>query len=327
MTASIPSTLQDIREKTRRLTGSPSTTQLTDDQIDEAVNTYYTYDMPQQLKLFNLKEEFEFYTQPNIDTYDFPRNEYRTVNPPLFLAGYESFWSQSEEHFYRIYPQLEFIEEVAQGDGRPSTDPYEFTLTNTPMLRGYFSPGKPQIIFSQVLISGVSGSTNQIARDNGTGGFIDEAGAPLTGSIDYVTGEVSVEFANSVDGTINAQNIPYVAARPQALLFFNDIFFLRPVPDQAYKVQMEAFRTPTGLIGSGTEPLLNEWWQYLAFGASKKILEDRLDTDGLEKIMVLLEEQQRLVLRRTIVQQTNERTATIYTEQTQFPTNNNFNTF
>jgi hypothetical protein len=321
----VPSTLQDIRNKTRRLTGSPSITQLTDNQIDEAVNTYYTYDMPQQLKLFNLKEEFEFYTQPNIDTYDFPRNEYRTVNPPLFLAGYESFWSQSEDHFYRIYPQLEFIEEVGQGDG--TTGPFNFTLTNIPMLRGYTSPGKPQIIFSQVLVSGVSGNTNQIARDDGNGAWIDQDGNFVAGSIDYVTGVGSVTFNNAIDGTINAQNIPYVAARPQALLFFNDIFFLRPVPDQAYKVQMEAFRTPTSLIGSGTSPLLDEWWQYLAFGASKKILEDRLDMDGLGKIIPLLEEQQRLVLRRTIVQQTNERTATIYTEQTQFPTNNNFNTF
>ncbi len=323
----VPSTLQDIRDKIRRLTGSPSITQLTDAQIDNAINTYYTYDMPQQIKLFNLKEEFEFYTQPNIDTYDFPRNEYRTVSPPLYIAGYESFWSQSEDQFYRTYPQLEFIEEVAQGDGRVD-EPYLFTLTNIPCLRGYIAAGKPDTVFSQVLISGVSGSTNQIARDDGNGGFIDEAGVSLTGSIDYVTGEVSIEFAFAVDGTINAQNIPYVAARPQAVLFFNDIFFLRPVPDQAYKVQMEAFRTPTSLIGSSTSPLLDEWWQYLAFGGSKKILEDRLDIDGLEKIMVLLEEQQRLVLRRTIVQQTNERTATIYTEQVQFPANNNnFNSF
>ena len=142
-----------------------------------------------------------------------------------------------------------------------------------------------------------------------------------------MTGVASVEFNNAITGVINAQNIPYVAARPQAILFFNDIFFLRPVPDQAYKVSMEAFRTPTALIGGGTAPLLDEWWQYLAFGASKKILEDRLDVDGLSKIMPLLEEQQRLVLRRTLVQQTNERTATIYTEQVQFPYNNNFNTF
>ncbi len=322
----VPSTLQDIRDKTRRLTGSPSLTQLTDAQIDDAINTFYTYDMPQQIKLFNLKEEFEFYTQPNIDTYDFPRNEYRTVSPPLYIAGYESFWSQSEDQFYRTYPQLEFIEEVGQGDG--TVGPYLFTLTNIPCLRGYTSAGKPETVFSQVLISGVAGNVNLIARDDGNGGWIDEGDTVVAGSIDYVTGVGSVTFNNPVDGTINAQNIPYVAARPQAVLFFNDIFFLRPVPDQAYKVQMEAFRTPTALMGSATSPLLDEWWQYLAFGASKKILEDRLDIDGLEKIMVLLEEQQRLVLRRTIVQQTNERTATIYTEQVQFPANNNnFNSF
>lgn len=323
---SVPSTLQDIRDKTRRLTGSPSVTQLTDIQIDEAINTYYSYDMPQQLKLFNLREEFEFYTQPNIDTYDFPRNEYRTVYPPLFMAGYESFWTQSQDQFYRNYPQLEFIEEVGQGDG--TSGPYSFTFTNIPMLRGYSAPGNPTNIFSQVLLNGVDAlGGNQVARDNGFGLWIDEDGNPLSGSLNYVTGVASVLFANPVVGAINAQNIPYVAARPQALLFFNDIFFLRPVPDQSYKVSMEAFRTPTALIGAGTSPLLDEWWQYLAFGASKKILEDRLDTDGLARIMPLLDEQQRLVLRRTLVQQANERTATIYTEQVQFPSNNNFNNF
>ena len=96
---------------------------------------------------------------------------------------------------------------------------------------------------------------------------------------------------------------------------------------QAYKVQIQVYRTPTALISGGQSPELNEWWQYLAFGASSKILEDRLDIDGLSKIRPLLEEQQRLVLRRTLVQQTSERTATIYTEQTQPSGNNNFNQF
>lgn len=322
----VPSTLGDIRAKVRRLTGSPSVTQLTDVQIDEAVNTYYLYDMPQQLKLFNLKEEFEFYTQPNRDTYSFPRNEYRTVAPPLYIAGYESFWSQSQDQFYRVYPQLEFIEIVGAGNG--SQGPYDFTFTNIPMLRGYSAPGTPTTIFSQVMVSGRDANGNdQIARDNGGGQWIDEDGGSLGGTIDYVTGEASITFNQSISGDITGQNIPYVAARPQGLLFFNDIFFLRPVPDQAYKVSMESFRTPTELLASSQEPLLNEWWQYLAFGGAKKLLEDRLDVDGLAKIMPLLEEQQRLVLRRTIVQQTNERTATIYTEQTQFASNNNFNNF
>lgn len=321
----VPSTLGDIRTKVRRLTGSPNSTQLTDTEIDEYVNTYYTYDMPQQLKLFNLKEEFEFYTQPNIDVYVFPRNEFRTVSPPLYIAGYESFWSQSEDQFYRIYPQLEFFEDVSSGDG--TVGPYTFTLTNVPFLRGYTAPGN-DTIFSQVLVSGVdaTGGT-QVARDDGLGGWIQEDGTALTGTVDYLTGAVTITFASAVTGTINAQNIPYVAARPQAVLFFNDLFFLRPVPDTTYKVQMEVFRTPAQLISTSSEPLLNEWWQYLAYGGAKKILEDRLDTDGLQRILPFLDEQQRLVLRRTLVQQTVERTATIYTEQTQFPTNNNFNQY
>ena len=322
----VPSTLGDIRAKVRRLTGSPSVTQLTDVQIDENVNTYYTYDMPQQLRLFNLRVEYEFYTQPNVDTYQFPRNTYRTVAPPLYIGGIEAFWSQSQEQFYRIYPQNEFIEELAQGDR--TGGPYTFTFTNRPFLRGYTAASDPATIFSQVLVSGEDAlGTNQIARDNGAGLWIDEDGNPLSGSIDYVTGEATLLFAQPITGDINGQNIPYKASRPLAVLFFNDIFFLRPVPDQAYKVSMEAYTTPTQLMAAGDEPVLNEWWQYLAFGASKKILEDRLDVDGLSKIMPLLEEQQRLVLRRTIVQQTNERTATIYTEQIQFPYNNDFNRF
>ncbi len=322
----VPSTLGDIRIKVRRLTGSPSTTQLTDVQIDEYVNTYYSYDMPQQLRLFNLRVEYEFYTQPNVDAYQFPRNTYRTVSPPLYVGGVEAFWSQSEEQFYRIYPQNEFIEELATGTGIEG--PYPFTFTNTPFLRGYTAASDPATIFSQVLVSGVDAlGGNQIARDNGAGGWIAENGDALAGAINYTTGVGSITFANAVTGVINGQNIPYQASRPLALLFFNDIFFLRPVPDQAYKVSMEAYRTPTQLLADADEPVLNEWWQYLAFGAAKKVLEDRLDIDGLAKIMPLLEEQQRLVLRRTIVQQTNERTATIYVEQIQFPYNNDFNRF
>lgn len=321
----VPSTLSDIRAKVRRLTGSPDVTQLTNVQIDENVNTFYVYDMPEQLRLFNLKEEFEFYTQPNIDTYDFPRNTFLTVSPPAYIAGYESFWTQSEDQFYRMYPQLEFIEDISTGNG--TAGPYSFTLTNIPFLRGYSAPGN-DTIFSQVLVSGVDASgANQIARDDGNGGWIDEEGNTLSGTVDYVTGEITVTFDSAVTGTITAQNIPYQAQRPQAILFFNDLFFLRPVPNQTYKVQMETFRTPTQLISSSQEPLLNEWWQYLAFGGAKKILEDRLDIDGLSKILPLLEEQQRLILRRTLVQQTVERTATIYVEQVQFPSNNNFNNF
>ncbi len=61
-------------------------------------------------------------------------------------------------------------------------------------------------------------------------------------------------------------------------------------------------------------PQLNEWWQYIAYGAAKKIFEDRMDTDSVQQIMAEYKKQEALCLRRTLVQYSNERTATIYTE-------------
>ena len=57
-----------------------------------------------------------------------------------------------------------------------------------------------------------------------------------------------------------------------------------------------------------------QWWQYIAYGASKKIFEDRMDNDSVDLIMPEFKTQERLVLRTTLTQQANERTVTIYTQ-------------
>lgn len=323
---SAPSTLADIRTKARKLSGSPSATQLTDAQLDEYINTFLVYDLPEYLRLFNLHQSYVFYTQPNIDAYAFPRNTFLTINPPVYIGGYYSFWSSSQEQFYRIYPQLNDIEDVSSGDG--TAGPYTFTIPNVPVLRGYTAPGTTTIN-SQVVISAPTNSVSVIALDNGTGGWIDENGAALIGSIDYVTGVCSVTFNNVVPSgnTISSQSVPYEASRPQGVLFYNDVLFMRPVPDQVYKVEMQAYVAPTQLLADNQSPLLNEWWQYIAYGAAKKILEDRLDSDGLQRILPFFQEQERLILRRTLVQQAPERTSTIYTEMTSWPSQNAFNRF
>ena len=88
------------------------------------------------------------------------------------------------------------------------------------------------------------------------------------------------------------------------------------------------YKYPTALATATDDPQLQEWWQLLAYGAADKIFADNADFEDLEKFRPLLKEQMDLVLRRTIVQQTSERTATIYTEQTngmgQFPFGNLF---
>ena len=75
------------------------------------------------------------------------------------------------------------------------------------------------------------------------------------------------------------------------------------------------YTQPTELLSSGQSPDLQEWWQYIAYGASKKIFEDRMDLDSVQSIMPEFKMQERLCLRRSIVQQTSQRTSTIYTDQ------------
>src|SRR3990167_524246 len=168
---SAPSNLTAIRDKVRKLTGSPSATQLTDPQIDDYINTFLLYDLPENLRLFNLHQPYIFYTQPNIDSYAFPRNDYLTINPPLYIAGYYSFWSQSQEQFYRIYPQLNDLQDVSTGSG--IAGPYIFTIPNVPVLQGYVQPGSTTV-YSNVVIS----AGTLFLRDYAAGGWLDENNIP-----------------------------------------------------------------------------------------------------------------------------------------------------
>jgi len=235
-------------------------------------------------------------------TYSYP--EWLTVHPPLYIAGFESYFTQSQSEFYRVYPIIRTIQQGSIGTG--SVGPYTFTVPNVPFLR------------NQVTVDAIDDTSGvgQSVRDDGLGNLIGDG----TGTVDYITGAISVTFNDtvSVNAVINSQVVPYVAQRPAAALFFADKFFLRPVPDQAYLVQIEAYKRPTALMSQGQMPELKEWWQYLAMGSAMKIFEDRGDFESIANYMPLFKQYQCLIERRTIVQQTNDRTQTIYTEMTQY---------
>jgi hypothetical protein len=346
-----PSTLVDIRNKVRRITGRPSASQITDPQINDYINTFYLNDMPEHLRLESLRVNFQFVTNANQPVYDFPRDFYLDNMPPVYIGGYQSYMTQSRENFFRINPQLNLLQQVATGNG--TVGPYVFTLTNTPITPG-FKPNPPgaystsiintssDIVPAQinwnVLISGVNGLNQSICLvDDGQGNLFDindfssdpipdPAHFPTPwhgalGSINYLTGAVTATFSQAiaVGANISAQYIPYVASRPQSCAFYQDQFYLYPVPSQAFTVSFEAFKYPTALAADTDKPQLREWWQMLAYGAADKIFADNGDIENLQKFRPLLEEQIKLVQRRTIVQYTSERTASIYTEQTGYP--------
>ncbi len=156
--------------------------------------------------------------------------------------------------------------------------------------------------------------------------YMSAPGFPLYNYINYITGQYVVTFttAPAAGIGINSQTVPVNPAQPQALLFYDGEFFVRPVPDQTYRVDMEVWVQPTALLGQTDTPELAEWSQLIAWNAAKKIFEDRMDYESINQIMPSLKEQEMLVNRRTIVQQTSQRVATIYSEQSRTGYNGGF---
>lgn len=307
------STLSAIKTKVRRLTRKPTTAQISDADIEEYVNTFIQYDFPEHLRLFSLRETFTFYTEPNIDVYPPSTNpndplfefnqRYITVHPPIYIAGYEAQLSQSRNEFFNWYPFNNDIRNVGTGDG--VTVVFSGTIPNAPLLR------------NNVNFVSIDANNNGLRlTDNGSGSFTGDIGIGPN-VIDYETGAFSITFSTppGANEDVCAEVVPYVAARPQVLLYFDDTFTVRPVPDKVYPIQIEVYRRPSELLQDNSSPELEQWWQYIAYGAAKKIFEDQSDMESVQAIMPEFKQQERLVLRRTIVQQTNERVATIYTDQ------------
>jgi hypothetical protein len=326
------STLAQIQIKVRRLTRTLSTNQLSDADLNNYINTFVLYDFPESLRLFDLRGNFTFYTIPNQDTYGTLPIVPGEVNPlanfintiisihePVFCNGYPLLYTQSESQFYSLYPPVNLNMQFATGDGV------------TYVFNGNFNNYAP-FLPGTILIATVDDNGNPLQISDGPPliGQPNEADlfaavGPLSivpyGSINYLTGAFTVDFTNFGAPPGNGQKIwfnglPYVADRPNTILFYNSVFKVRPVPDQSYPIKLEAYVRPDELLATNQQPKLSQWWQYIAYGAAKKIFEDRMDLDSVQMIMPEFMNQESMVLRRTLLEFTNERTATVYTEQT-----------
>lgn len=129
-------TLTAIQTKVRRLTRSPSEQQLTTDDLNNYINTCVLYDFPAHLRTFQLRQPFTFWCNPYQDEYQLDiasfggatnaglqplynfQNLYLAIHKPVYVAGYETFYTQDRQEFYGSYPINNFIQSIGvTGDG------------------------------------------------------------------------------------------------------------------------------------------------------------------------------------------------------------------
>lgn len=125
------------------------------------------------------------------------------------------------------------------------------------------------------------------------------------GTVNYVTTSINVTFPVApASGTmINIWAATYNPGRPYNLLYWNNEFTIRPVPDNVYLVEVEAYQTPVQFMQLTDNPILNQWAQYIAFGVAMEILRDRQDMDGVENLREGFLRQEALVLERQSIEE------------------------
>ncbi len=341
MVAQADNTLAYIRRKVRRLTASSSESSLLTSDIDTYINLFYSNDFPYGIKLDQMRSEYTFYTQPNIDRYPLDVNYNQGIRAPVYVDGILGSFYKDHLEFFNIWPKWPTLFQPIAGDG--VTTAFNFTI-QSPFLS------------KEVTLGGVSTTGVAIAvSDDGLGSLyvqvpnavvsVPAYGAgyttgPLTGrpipgmynkntlnpglttpkyigSVNYVTGVFSMDFA--LAGLIPAagQSMTlflslYQTGKPYSLMFWNNEITIRPVPKLVHKITVEAYLTPTQFMATTDNPILNQWSKYIALGASIDILTDRQDFDGVAGLTPMFKNQEGLVLERQGVEEIGMRNSTIF---------------
>ncbi len=324
-------TLSDIIAKVRKLTGTNNSFQLTDAQIIDYINSFYLYDFPAQFRSLKLQDKLTFNTIRGIDTYAFDDETYTTIQMPCYCAKREIKLFQDPWSFYGVNFNWQQLQNFTQGDG--TAGPYSGTLSAVPVIRSVnnnpATVGYPVSRVQNILITANQSLGNTLnVTDDGNGNLIGDCLAG--GTINYESGAISaLTFTGNVPGgsDIQCQYNPVTLSIPLSILFFQNQFTLRPVPDKGYTIELIAYRLPSqAILGSSstTSPTLSgtpeqlEWWETLAFGASKKVFQDRLDTDGMALMDINLKEAYALNETRTYAQLGKQSSATLFRDQLQY---------
>ena len=313
-------TLADIRDKVRKLTKRPVATQITDVSIDKYINTFILYDFPQEVQTFDLTQNIEFCTTPYVDKYsttvgayiynlqDF-KNMTVSLNNPVYVAGRQVFLSQDQTEFYNLYSPDKDLGIIGTGDGIVTN--FTYTL-------------QPKVLHSSVVIGTLNAAgealiavdvpnTDTYGREANTGELRDQSEVAI-GTIDYITGAIDVTFgvAPKAGASVTYEAKSFMEDLPRSVLFFNNEFILRPVPDKVYEVKFQVEVLPTELINVGDSPDIKQWFQFIAYGAAIKILQDNSDFETVQHLMPEFINQKMLVSRRTSRIKSKEESKTIY---------------
>ncbi len=288
--------LAEIRQKVRQVTGRYSPSELSNEQLDEYINKYFQYTFPAELKLERFHTFYEFLTVANTQTYTLPAG-FVNFEPPATINNLNMLWYQEPQPFLDNNPENVSLQTIGTGNAIQVTFPA--------------SAGSFPILPATTVIT----DNVEVFEDTNT----VFANSPVTltgslggtGSVNYVTGAVTVTFNTA---PVTGQNVffSYVQFQPglpTAVLLYNNVFKFFPVPDRAYNFKVKAYANTLVTTAAGTNavffvnatdrPLLDEWGPCIAYGTARDIHADYGEMDAYAEVTALYKEQRGYSITRT----------------------------
>lgn len=336
------STYAQIEQKIRRLTACPGESSLKAVEIAQYINDIYSSDFPYGIKIDQMRSVYSFYTRPNVDRYPLDVNYNQGVRSPMYVEGLQGSFFKERSDFFNMWPRSPTQFSPATGDG--VTTSFSFTVQgpflSKEVVLGSVDTNGGAISVTDIPISDSIGNLYvqvpnattfvpaQVTNPPIPGMHNANTGNPgletqtYIGTVNYVTGAFSMNFAlaNVIPASASIITVwvsQYQTGTPYSMLFWNNEFTIRPVPKLIHKVEIEAYLTPVQFLNTTENPILNQWWKYLAYSAACEILRDRNDFDGVAALQEGMKRQEALILERQGTEEIGSRNNTIFSSAQQ----------
>lgn len=315
--------LQAIRIKTRRITKRISEHHLSTRHLDQIINSALC-DLHRDIRLLEMETYFNLYTIPGVSYYDLRcipscRKNYKSTvidsydafgSPATIDGSCELLWTQYIDEYKHICTSSSLLEKKITADQSSGT----FTIALDKSINPF------SLFISYRSISGEDVLIHDLPDCKNRGSLCIQTfeESDIEGYIDYRTGSLEFKPKYAVDIrvpiTIRAETTALAA--PSVIFKYGTGFVLYPTPDKIYHIKMKAMYRPILLLATGEfDFIIEEYWQYLAFDAAKKLFEEEHDTVGLSDILPAWKEQHLYIKRR----KTNQRNMQRYSIRELFP--------
>jgi hypothetical protein len=297
-------TLEEIRQEVRNVSGRPSVNQISDSEIDDRVNDFYTQRFSQDIGVSNIEGTYTIdVTATDSGEYELPASVLR-LNQPVTINGLPSnefsFFQEEGPFFVRYPDREEYVTEPGIGIGTSDLSKVKYNDFNYQIDRYSYSTDSAEVALNGDIVpqNTYAAWTLKIS----VGGDVTVTPAPGNGT-GYASARLALEATESSDSELSYMgyitltredkdyepNVPDLDAFditvtftdgsfdnrsvPEAILIWQNKVFMRPKPNDIYRLTAGSIERPAELT-SGVSPLDKSWGRAIAYGTAIEIMDE-----------------------------------------------------